>query len=90
MAARQIEARVAALEAQMKELQDKLESVKADPKKLVEPGNLKKHCVDNVAGVFAGDPDFLEAMRLGRKYRESLRPKTTKKSTSGRSKSAKR
>src|SRR5439155_24994507 len=34
-----------------------------------------KHWVDTVYGAFANDPDFLEAMRLGRKYRESLRPR---------------
>ncbi len=27
-----------------------------------------------VVGVFADDPEFEEAMRLGREYRESLRP----------------
>ena len=31
--------------------------------------------VDSVWGVFRGDPVFLEAMKLGRQYRESLRPK---------------
>jgi len=29
-----------------------------------------------VAGEFADDPDFEEAVRLGREYRESLQPKT--------------
>ena len=28
-----------------------------------------------VVGVFKDDPEFEEAMRLGREYRESLRPK---------------
>lgn len=28
----------------------------------------------HVVGAFADDPDFEEAMRLGREYRESLRP----------------
>lgn len=31
--------------------------------------------VDSVWGVFRGDPMFLEAMTLGRRYRESLKPK---------------
>ena len=31
--------------------------------------------VDSVWGVFRGDPMFLEAMKLGRQYRESLKPK---------------
>jgi hypothetical protein len=38
--------------------------------------------VDSVWGVFRGDPVFLEAMKLGRQYRESLRPK--RKSTAAR------
>jgi hypothetical protein len=28
-----------------------------------------------ISGAFAGDPAFLEAMELGRKWRESTRPK---------------
>ncbi len=32
-----------------------------------------------ITGAFRGDPTFLEAMRLGREYRESLRPKSRKK-----------
>jgi hypothetical protein len=28
-----------------------------------------------IVGVFKDDPDFEEAVRLGREYRESLRPK---------------
>lgn len=36
----------------------------------------------HVVGAFADDPDFLEAMRLGRKYRESLRPKPPRRSRS--------
>jgi hypothetical protein len=30
-------------------------------------------------GIFANDPAFEEAMRLGREYRESLRPKAAKR-----------
>ncbi|MCW3050841.1 MAG: hypothetical protein JWN14_11 [Chthonomonadales bacterium] len=29
-----------------------------------------------VIGVYKDDPEFLEAMRLGREYRESLRPQS--------------
>jgi hypothetical protein len=32
-------------------------------------------------GAFDNDPDFEEAMRLGREYRESLRPKAGRKPT---------
>jgi hypothetical protein len=30
--------------------------------------------LDDLYGRFAGDPDFEKAMKLGRKYRQSLRP----------------
>jgi len=32
-----------------------------------------------IAGTFEGDPLYDEAMRLGRKYRESTRPKPSKR-----------
>ena len=32
-----------------------------------------------ISGTFANDPAHAEAMKLGRKYRESLRPKTAAK-----------
>ncbi len=35
-----------------------------------------------IKGSFANDPAFLEAMRLGRAYRESLRPKPRKRKKS--------
>ena len=65
MAVHEIELRVAALEAEVARLKQQLES----------PAQSKGHWVDKVYGAFADDPDFLEAMRLGRKFRESLRPK---------------
>jgi hypothetical protein len=34
---------------------------------------------EQIAGSFAGDPAHEEAMRLGRKYRQSLRPKARKR-----------
>lgn len=37
-----------------------------------------------IRGSFAGDPLFLEAMRLGREYRTSLRPKLRKPRKKGR------
>ncbi|MEW6209638.1 MAG: hypothetical protein AB1631_14820 [Acidobacteriota bacterium] len=39
----------------------------------------QKDWLDEIYGAFADDPHFEEAMRLGREYRESLRPKVTKK-----------
>ena len=55
-----IEERVAALERE-------LAAIKNDRSK----GNWW----DKIAGSFANDPMFEEAMRLGRKWRESQRPK---------------
>lgn len=68
-AALKIEARVAALEAEVEQLKEKLEAPKPEPKPWWE----------GIIGAFADDPDFLEAMRLGREYRESLRPKPAKR-----------
>lgn len=34
-----------------------------------------------IAGTFENDPYYAEAMKLGRQYRESLRPKKRKKKT---------
>lgn len=59
MATAQIELRLATLEAEVSRLKQKLEAS-------------RPHWVDEVYGAFADDPDFLEAMRLGREYRESL------------------
>ena len=38
----------------------------------------------DIIGTFANDPMYLEAMKLGRKYRESTRPKK-RKGKNGRS-----
>ena len=61
--------RVAALEVQVARLKAKLEDAhqKENP------------WIRDVWGAFAGDPAFLEAMRLGREYRESFRPKPKKR-----------
>jgi hypothetical protein len=75
--AQQIELRLATLEAEVTLLKQRL----AEP---------KQHWVDKVYGAFADDPDFLEAMRLGREYRESLRPKAAKRSTKQSAKRRKR
>src|SRR5882724_7129428 len=71
MAVRKIEARVAALETQVKELQLKLASATTDSQPWWQ----------EIYGSFANDPMYEEAMRLGREYRESLRPKPAKRST---------
>src|SRR5262245_6732265 len=70
MAVTEIELRVAALEAEVAQLKSQLEAV-------VTPG---KPWWQEIYGTFANDPLYEEAMRLGREYRESLRPKPAKQS----------
>lgn len=69
MAAEKLEARVAALEAEIARLKARLEGTAPD----------KVPWWEKVAGTFEGDPYYAEAMRLGRKYRQSLRPKARRK-----------
>ncbi len=68
MAAPNLEDRVAALEAGVAKLRAMLQGAQApaDP------------WMERVWGAFANDPVYEEAMRLGREYRESLRPKPRK------------
>jgi hypothetical protein len=69
MADTKIELRLAALEEKVARLEQQATA----------PSESKKHWIDDVVGAFADDPDFWEAMRLGREYRESLRPKARKR-----------
>jgi hypothetical protein len=62
-------------------LKDRVAALEAEVARLKEiVGNSKDQIPwwKRIAGTFAGDPAFLEAMRLGREYRESLRPKSRK------------
>ncbi|HZS46801.1 MAG TPA: hypothetical protein VFC63_17140 [Blastocatellia bacterium] len=77
MAARKIEARIAALEAKVEELQLRLASASTDSKPWWQ----------EIYGSFANDPMYEEAMRLGQEYRESLRPKSAKRSSKSSTKS---
>lgn len=69
MAAAQLELRVATLEAEMAQVKERLEN----------PPNSQGDWLDDIFGAFDNDPIYEEAMRLGREYRESLRPKPRKK-----------
>lgn len=60
-----IEERLTALEAKFNVLEQTKEG-----KEVIKPRGWR-----HIVGVFADDPEFEEAMRLGREYRESLRPK---------------
>ena len=71
MAVAQIEERVAALEAEVTRLKQKLEAV-------TKPAN---PWWQEIYGTFADDPLYQEAMKAGREYRESLRPKPPKRPT---------
>ena len=64
-----LEKRLAAVEAELAELR------KQNGQKQTE----EKPWWEKIYGIFEGDPHFKEAVELGRKYRESFRPKPRKK-----------
>jgi hypothetical protein len=65
MASARLEQRVAALEAEVARLKSKLE----------EWGAMTPWW-EQIAGTFQNDPIYERAMRLGRQYRQSFRPKS--------------
>ena len=69
MAKKNLVERLVAMEAEVAQLKEKVEG-------LTKP---KIPWTEQIAGTFANDPVYAEAMRLGREYRESLRPKPRKK-----------
>ena len=66
----QIEKRLKAIEAELAQLKAELKS---------KNKSTSKKGWRAIVGSFAGDPLHAEAMRLGRKYRESQRPKLGKR-----------
>jgi hypothetical protein len=64
-----LESRLATLENEVAKLKESVAKPVAD-----ELPWWEKHW-----GIFDNDPDYEKAMELGRKYRESLRPKPVKK-----------
>lgn len=67
---------MASMEQRMKALEEEVAQLKT---KLAKTASPRRPWWKEIAGIFAGDPDFLEAMRLGREYRESLRHKPRKR-----------
>ena len=85
MAASALALRVAALEAEVAQMKEQL----------AQTTESSRTWLDEIFGAFDNDPIYEEAMRLGRKYRESLRPKPRRKSaqtngSSGKKKTAKK
>lgn len=85
MAAPALALRVAALEAEVAQMKEQLAQTTAS----------SRTWLDEIFGSFDNDPIYAEAMRLGREYRESLRPKDTRKpvranGSSGKKKTAKK
>jgi hypothetical protein len=73
MATGSVEDRLAALEAEVASLKEKVEDRAAN----MVPW------WDRTAGTFANDPIYEEAMRLGREWRESFWPKSRRRKTQG-------
>lgn len=65
----QLEARLVSLENEVERLKGMIEA----------PSNGRKPWWEEIAGTFRGDPLYEEAMKLGREYRQSLRPKVPRK-----------
>lgn len=72
MSSPQLEQRVAILEAEVAHLKRQLETT----------STLNSSWWEKVSGTFGDNSGFDEAMSLGRKYRESLRPASEQKHTS--------
>ena len=70
MSTAQIERRLQTLEEEVARLKAELQS---------RGGTSNGHGWEHLVGTFAGDPLYVEAMRLGREYRQSLRPKARRK-----------
>ena len=63
--------RITALEPEVSKLKEKRKQNEHQP---------SGHAwLSKIYGAFANDPDYLEAMRLGREYRELLEPKPRKR-----------
>lgn len=73
-------ARLALLESRLATLEAEVAQLKQQQASAVEKNGLPgDDWIDKIYGSFANDPDYDKAMELGRKYRESLRPKSRKR-----------
>jgi hypothetical protein len=66
------------MSATLRQRVEALEKLVASLQQQQGPGPAGRAWLDDLYGKFAGDPDFETAMKLGRKYRKSLRPRVRK------------
>ena len=64
---------LATVEERLTILEQKVAGIIPDEQELTLP---KTAWWKKIVGIYKDDPDFVEAERLGREYRESLRPNT--------------
>jgi len=67
--------------ATLKQRVEALEQIVASLQQQQGPDPTGRAWVDDLYGKFAGDPVFENAMKLGRKYRQSLQPRVRKAKT---------
>ena len=90
MTVQELEARVVALEKALEEVRARLPApANGSCQPVFVTPQTQRHWWRDDAGAFANDPGFEEMVRLGREYRESLRPGRRKKVKKGRKKRVK-
>ena len=80
MAAVKLAERVAELEKEVVTLADEIAQIKEQQESAAAKNGVQgDDWIDKIYGLFADYPDFDQVVELGRKYRESLRPKPAKR-----------
>ena len=69
MSAQTIEERLTAVETELQQLKRERELNKRQDKEVEEPRGWK-----SIVGIFADDPEFEEAVKAGKEWRDSFRP----------------
>ena len=69
MSTQTIEERLTAVETELQQLKREREQKKEQDKKAEEPRGWKR-----IVGIFADDPEFEEAVKAGKEWRDSFRP----------------